>query len=45
MNGISKLVLNITGTLKPVLIKLIPLSLLRKMKQRMIAKSYEKLKK
>lgn len=45
MNGISKLILNVTGTLKPVLIKLIPLSLLRKMKQRMIAKSYEKLKK
>ncbi len=43
MNGISKLVLNVSGTLKPVLIKLLPLSLLRKMKRSMIANSYGKL--
>lgn len=45
MNGISKLVLNVSGTLKPVLIKLLPLSLLRKMKRSMIANSYGKLEK
>ena len=45
MNGISKLVLNVSGTLKPVLIKLLPLSLLRKMKRNMIANSYGKLEK
>lgn len=45
MNGISKLVLNVSGTLKPVLIKLLPLSLLRKMKRSMITNSYGKLEK
>lgn len=45
MNGISKLVLNVSGTLKPVLIKLLPLSLLRKMKRSMIVNSYGKLEK
>lgn len=45
MNGISKLVLNVSETLKPVLIKLLPLSLLRKMKRSMIANSYRKLEK
>ena len=45
MNGISKLLLNVSGTLKPVLIKLLPLSLLRKMKRSMIANSYGKLEK
>lgn len=43
MNGSSKLILKVAGTVKPILMKLVPHSLLRKIKRRFIAESYRKL--
>ncbi len=43
MSGISKIVLNITNALRPVLLKIFPYELLRKMKGKMISNSFSKL--
>ncbi len=43
MNGISKLILSITNALKPLLLKIFPIELLRKLKGKMISNSFEKL--
>ncbi len=45
MNGISKWILQATNFLKPILLKLFPNELLRKIKGRMIADSFGKLEK
>ena len=43
MSGVSKIILNITNILRPVLLKVFPYELLRKMKGKMISNSFGKL--
>ena len=43
MNNLSKYILHITNILKPVLLKIFPIELLRKMKGKMISNSFGKL--
>lgn len=43
MSGISKYILHITSALKPILLKVFPIELLRKMKGKMISNSFGKL--
>lgn len=43
MNGLSRIVLSVTNALKPVLLRIFPIELLRKMKGRMISGSFHKL--
>ena len=43
MSGISKILIRITNLLRPVLLKVFPYGLLRKIKGKMISNSFEKL--
>ena len=43
MSRVSKIVLDITNALRPVLLKIFPYELLRKMKGKMISNSFNKL--